>query len=76
MNIGANLATITSKLELKNYKDSIDLNTKTVYIPDVNRPALQLNGFYEHFEANRIQLIGMVEHSYLEQIDEKARNEQ
>ena len=75
MEFGADLEKITKKLKLKNFTTSIELNTKTVYIPDVNRPALQLNGFYEHFEANRIQLIGMVEHSYLEQIDEKIRNE-
>ena len=62
MEFGADLEKITKKLKLKNFTTSIELNTKTVYIPDVNRPALQLNGFYEHFEANRIQLIGMVEH--------------
>ena len=66
MDFGADLEKIVKKLKLKNFTTSIELNTKTVYIPDVNRPALQLNGFFEHFQANRIQLIGMVEHSYLE----------
>lgn len=73
MTVGADLFTLAEKLNLKNFTESIDLNTKLVYIPDVNRPALQLNGFYEHFEANRVQIIGMVEHAYLEQIDEEER---
>ncbi|MCR4610520.1 MAG: HPr(Ser) kinase/phosphatase, partial [Lachnospiraceae bacterium] len=74
MTVGADLATLTKKLSLKNFTESIDLKNEYVYIPDVNRPALQLNGFYEHFEANRVQIIGMVEHAYLEQIDEEERN--
>ena len=76
MTVGADLFTLAEKLNLKNFTESIDLNTKLVYIPDVNRPALQLNGFYEHFEANRVQIIGMVEHAYLEQIDEEERYKQ
>lgn len=76
MTVGADLLTLTNKLKLKNFTESIDLGNKMVYIPDVNRPALQLNGFYEHFEANRVQIIGMVEHAYLEQIDEEERFKQ
>ena len=42
---------------------------------DVNRPALQLNGFYEHFEENRIQMIGMVEYAYMNNkpVEERAK---
>ena len=40
----------------------------------MNRPALQLNGFYEHFEKDRLQLIGSVEHAYMDKktIEEKV----
>lgn len=42
-------------------------------VADVNRPALQLNGFYEHFEEDRIQLIGMVEQAYLSKKTQQER---
>lgn len=73
---GAKLSKIAEQLELINFTEEIDLSTKIVTVPDVNRPALQLNGFYDHFEENRIQVIGMVEHAYLQQIDEERRNKQ
>ena len=76
MTIGADFATLQEKLELKNYTDAINLETKMVYIPDVNRPGLQLNGFYEHFDANRIQILGNVEHAYMEHFDEEKRHKQ
>ena len=41
---------------------------------EVNRPGLALTGFFEKFEASRIQLIGLAEYSYLEERDEAKRN--
>lgn len=42
---------------------------------EVNRPGLQLMGFYEYFNPERIQIIGKVEFAYLSSIDEKTRLE-
>lgn len=42
---------------------------------EVNRPGLQLMGFYEYFNAERIQIIGKMEYAYLSTIDEKTRYE-
>ena len=61
----AQLKKIADRLQLKNFTPEIDLSKCTVSLSDINRPALQLYGFYEHFEADRIQLIGMVEWAYL-----------
>lgn len=62
---GAKLSKIAEYLGLKNFTEEMDLSEHYVLVKDVNRPALQLNGFFDHFEANRIQIIGMVEWSYL-----------
>ena len=43
---------------------------------DVNRPGLPLAGFFDHFEAQRIQIIGKVEYLYLKNLDEESRNRQ
>jgi HPr kinase/phosphorylase len=42
---------------------------------DVNRPGLQLMGFYEYFNPERIQIIGKMEFAYLSTLDEKTRRE-
>ncbi|MBO5163656.1 MAG: HPr(Ser) kinase/phosphatase [Ruminococcus sp.] len=42
---------------------------------EVNRPGLQLMGFYEYFNAERIQIIGKVEFAYLSTLDEATRRE-
>lgn len=34
---------------------------------DVNRPGLQLAGFFDYFDSNRLQVLGRVEDTYLEQ---------
>ena len=65
MGDGAKLSVIAEKLNLKNFTSGIDLSSHEVTLADVNRPALQLNGFFDHFEAGRIQLVGMVEWTYL-----------
>ena len=41
-------------------------------IADVNRPALQLTGFFEHFDEERVQMIGYVEQAYLSNMDQRA----
>ena len=61
-----------------------ELGLKVAYLPDlpeniairctrVNRPGLQLVGFYDHYEEERIQIIGKVEYLYLEQMEPSAR---
>ena len=45
----------------------------SIYNPEVDRPALALSGFYEMFEASRIQLIGQAEHAYLDMMEPEDR---
>ena len=39
----------------------------------INRPGLQLHGYYEYFDESRIQMIGKVEMSYLMSLDPRLR---
>ncbi len=52
-----------------------DANDVMIDENDVNRPGLQLMGFYEYFNPERIQIIGKMEFAYLSTIDEKMRRE-
>ncbi len=55
-------------MDLKNFTPDIDLDCNRVTVPDINRPALQLTGFFEEFARERVQIIGYVEYSYLQQM--------
>ncbi len=46
-----------------------------ITLAEVNRPGLQLGGFFDHYEPGRIQVIGKVEYRYLTGLDEKERFE-
>ena len=40
------------------YTPEIDADEVLINTPEVNRPALQLAGFFEHFDKERVQIIG------------------
>ena len=42
---------------------------------DVNRPGLPLSGFFEHFDTKRLLLIGLTEHTFLENMTQEERME-
>ncbi|MFV0364403.1 MAG: HPr(Ser) kinase/phosphatase [Suipraeoptans sp.] len=65
---------IMEKMHLENMTPDVDLSEKAVEIPDINRPALQLTGFYEHFDSERLQVIGHVEYTYLSKLSVDKRN--
>ena len=60
-------------------------NLETVYLPElpenihitcsrVNRPGLQMVGFYDHYEQARLQIIGKVENLFLAQLPREERD--
>lgn len=67
------LIRLIEKMNLENCTPEIDIKKIKITQPDVNRPALQLAGFFHHFDAERVQIIGHVEMAYLKQMDEEQR---
>ena len=62
-----------------------EFKLETIYLPDlpenipvtstgINRPGLQMVGFYDHYEANRLQIIGKVENLFVEQLPSAERH--
>ena len=41
----------------------------------MNRPALQLTGYFDYFDADRLQIIGYVEYTYLDTLTRERRRE-
>ncbi len=64
---------LLEKMELKNAVPEVDVSDFALTVPEINRPALQLTGFFEHFSKNRVQVIGNVEYTYLNTISEERR---
>lgn len=69
------LSKIVEKLHLKNLTPDISLESIKVTQPDINRPALQLAGFFDHFDEERVQVIGYVEYTYLEKLEQERKVE-
>lgn len=59
------LKTIVQEHELDIVHASGDFEAALVYTSDVNRPGLQLSGFYDYFDPRRVQIMGIVETTYL-----------
>ena len=62
------LTRMAEQMNLKNMTPEIDISQIKVHVPDINRPALQLTGYFDHFAYERVQIVGYVEYTYLQGI--------
>ena len=69
----ASLSQLVKDFDLEVVYKGLDYDTRMITIPDVNRPALQLVGFYDHFDADSIQVLGKVEWAFLQGLDSHQR---
>ncbi len=69
------LEQIIEKMKLINLTPELDLSKIKIKQPDINRPALQLAGYFEHFEATRLQIIGFVEYTYMGALPQERQRE-
>ena len=69
------LTKVIEKFKWENLTPEIDISKIKVTQPDINRPALQLAGYFEHFETTRLQIVGFVEYSYMNGLDEERQRE-
>lgn len=69
----AELAKIVEAFQLENILPEISLEGRSVKKREINRPALQLAGYYKSFDNERLQVIGRVEHGYLSSLEEEKR---
>ncbi len=60
------LTKMVEKLNLKNETPDIDMDGRILTTPEINRPALQLTGYFDHFACERVQIVGYVEYTYLQ----------
>ena len=51
----------------------VNIEDKNLPNAEINRPALQLSGFFDYFDSDRLQVIGIVEYTYMQRLDENVR---
>lgn len=61
------LKELVEQLRLENCTPEVSIEEINITQTDVNRPALQLAGFFDYFDSKRIQIIGHVENTYMQQ---------
>ena len=64
---------LVKRLNLENLTPDIPHEERLITQSDVNRPALQLAGFFDYFDDGRLQVIGKVEDAFLEKMDPEER---
>ena len=69
----AKLKQLVADCDLEVINKGADFDTREVNISDVNRPALQLMGFYDNFDVSRLQILGRAETTYLESMEHEQR---
>ncbi len=63
-----------------------EFHLETIYLPmdasklivaetEINRPGLQLSGFYEYFNNERLQIVGKAEFAYMATMEEQERRD-
>ena len=66
---------LMEKMRLTNLTPEIDPGRIKIRQPDINRPAIQLTGYFEHFAGERLQICGLVEHAYMDGMEEARKRE-
>lgn len=62
------LIQLIDTMKLENCTPEVNVADIKITQNDINRSALQLTGFFDYFDSDRIQVIGQVEYTYMEKI--------
>jgi len=69
------LKTLAEELQLKAVHLSTNYDSVNITTANTSRPGLQLAGYYNYFDPQRIQLIGKMEMAFLESFTSEKRRE-
>jgi HPr kinase/phosphorylase len=72
---GIALTQLVEEMGMEIWHRSGDFDSIRITTEDVNRCGLQLTGFYGYFDPRRIQIMGLVETTYLAGLPAEDRRE-
>ena len=67
------LSDVVSEFHLEKFYEAQGFDNEVVSVSEVNRPGLQLAGFFDYFDSRRIQVLGRVESSYLHELSHEEK---
>ncbi|OUN07827.1 HPr(Ser) kinase/phosphatase [Flavonifractor sp. An92] len=70
---GVKLSKLIDEFGLEVLRGAKNYQERVIATEDVNRPGLQLTGFFDYFDPERLQVIGLVEITYLSGLSEEER---
>ncbi|MDR1210423.1 MAG: HPr(Ser) kinase/phosphatase [Clostridiales bacterium] len=73
MAYAVSLAEMARQFSLDPLTPGVDISGISLRHAEINRPALQLAGFFDYFQSERLQIIGLVEYTYLEKMEPDTR---
>lgn len=69
------LRKLADQMNLQIVRKSQDYDDIEIHSANVNRPGMQFAGFYEYFDPDRIQFLGLVETAFLQKFTYEERRE-
>jgi len=69
------LSKLAEDLKVNIVYPSTDFEEVLIYSGDINRPGLQLAGFFDYFEPKRVQIIGRMESAFMETLPAEKRRQ-
>ncbi len=69
------LGRIVEEFHLELLRGGSDYENCPLYTVDINRPGLPLTGFFDHFDEQRLLVIGLVETTYLSGLSPEQRRD-
>ena len=69
------LEKIVKRFNLERVKNADNVEDILIRTSEVNRPGMQLPGFYDYFDNERLEILGKVEYTYLSKLEPKDRAE-
>ena len=68
------LSKLVKEFNLKVLYAATDYEQINLTVADVSRPGLPLTGYFDHFEPTRLQVMGNMETSYLQRMNDEERS--
>ncbi|MTI95564.1 MAG: HPr(Ser) kinase/phosphatase [Firmicutes bacterium] len=68
------VADLVKELKLNVYCGT-DLDSREITVSDINRPALEVAGYFTHYPKWRVQVIGQTEHDFFSTLSESVKEE-
>ena len=69
------LTRVIEKMNLNNRTPDVPTEDVFVTIPDINRPALQMTGYFDNFKGDRIQIMGDMESALIGKMSEEDKEQ-